>query len=438
MPEQSSLGDISGGSEDENEKDQCSTELQRKRVGEVIELVKGKKPDEVLEEKKEGAVHYLTVETMTDGSIKYTTDTDIPKAKKQDSVMIMDGSKSGRCYYGNEGVVGSTMAVLRPEGVNPFYLNQFLTENFNRLNSATRGSAVPHTDKELLRGLEIIDFPIDEQRRIASVLYNVDQAISKTEEIIEQTQRVKKGLMQDLFTEGYYSHEEFEETRLGPLTQKMPTSWDNPSMSKIMSSQELGTNERGALDDPDGNITLIKMGNLGFGNWNFSELEDVERTDEVMENTLEKGDMLFNTRNTPALVGKTAVWEFDREAVHDNNLMKINFGDRVATPHYVNYYLASDYGRTQLRGRVHGTTSVAAIYNKDLDDIKIPLPEKEEQEKIANSLHSLDKKIEENRKYKEQLQRLKKGLMQDLLTGSVRTNEDVEVLDEVVEVENNG
>jgi len=46
-----------------------------------------------------------------------------------------------------------------------------------------------------------------------------------------------------------------------------------------------------------------------------------------------------------------------------------------------------------------------------------PLPE---QQKIAEILSQIDKVIEKEQKYKEKLERIKRGLMEDLLTGKVR------------------
>jgi type I restriction enzyme S subunit len=43
-----------------------------------------------------------------------------------------------------------------------------------------------------------------------------------------------------------------------------------------------------------------------------------------------------------------------------------------------------------------------------------------EQQKIISILSAVDEKIESERQRKEQLEKLKKGLMQDLLTGKVR------------------
>jgi type I restriction enzyme S subunit len=154
----------------------------------------------------------------------------------------------------------------------------------------------------------------------------------------------------------------------------------------------------------------------------------------LKEAGLQRGDLLFNTRNTPELVGKTAVWEFDHEVVYDNNLLRLRFGERISSGHFVNSYLSSNIGRRQLRGRVHGTTSVAAIYWSDLQQVEIPVPPKNEQRKIVDALKELDRTRKHNESYRNRLQRLKSGLMQDLLSGTVRTTDtNIEVPDEIAQ-----
>jgi Restriction endonuclease S subunits len=55
-----------------------------------------------------------------------------------------------------------------------------------------------------------------------------------------------------------------------------------------------------------------------------------------------------------------------------------------------------------------------------------PFPPLPEQQKIAEILLQIDQTIEKEQQYKEKLQRIKQGLMQDLLTGKVRVNHLVE------------
>src|SRR5699024_990192 len=74
--------------------------------------------------------------------------------------------------------------------------------------------------------------PLMEQQKIAAILSSVDEAIEKTEQIIEQTERVKKGLMQELLTKGI-GHTEFQDSTIG----KIPKEWSIKSLSEVLKVQ---------------------------------------------------------------------------------------------------------------------------------------------------------------------------------------------------------
>lgn len=57
-----------------------------------------------------------------------------------------------------------------------------------------------------------------------------------------------------------------------------------------------------------------------------------------------------------------------------------------------------------------------------ISSYEIPLPPLPEQHQISEILSSLDSKIQTEKSYKEKLKIIKKGLMQDLLTGKVRVD----------------
>jgi type I restriction enzyme S subunit len=226
--------------------------------------------------------------------------------------------------------------------------------------------------------------------------------------------------MQQLLTKGI-GHIKFKQTEVGEI----PEEWLIIPFGEICQNTQLGTAKRGL--EGEKKVALIKMGNLTFGGLDLSDLEMVGYDgSELDQYKLERGDFLFNTRNTPDLVGKTAVWNGGtQEAVFDNNIMRIYFkSEYVASSHMINYFLSSDLGRRWLRMRVHQTTSVAAIYWKQLRKIPIPIPPFDEQKRIINILLLHDAKIENETQKKAQLMKLKKGLMQDLLTGKVRVKVD--------------
>src|SRR5699024_10236364 len=110
------------------------------------------------------------------------------------------------------------MCVTPNEKVDFNYLYYYmLTVDFRKLSQT---GAIPSVNNTIVSSLPI-DLPTNkiEQQKIAAILSSVDEAIEKTEQIIEQTEKVKKGLMQELLTRGI-GHTEFKESPVGRIPQK--------------------------------------------------------------------------------------------------------------------------------------------------------------------------------------------------------------------------
>ena len=67
-----------------------------------------------------------------------------------------------------------------------------------------------------------------------------------------------------------------------------------------------------------------------------------------------------------------------------------------------------------------GTTSVAAIYSRDLFKLKVSLPSKQEQTAIATILSDMDAEIQALEQRLGKTRQIKQGMMQELLTGKTR------------------
>ena len=81
--------------------------------------------------------------------------------------------------------------------------------------------------------------------------------------------------------------------------------------------------------------------------------------------------------------------------------------------------ILSDYYIQQLSNKMVGS-NYPAVNSSDVKESKIIIPSLLEQEKIASILLTVDEKVEEYEKKKIKLEELKKGLMQQLLTGKIR------------------
>lgn len=172
------------------------------------------------------------------------------------------------------------------------------------------------------------------------------------------------------------------------------TSWKTVTFETLVADTQLGTTERGE-DESALNVDLIKMGNLTWGGLALEEVERVAvRKLNGQADLLQAGDLLFNTRNSADLVGKSAIWrKSDRVATYDNNINRIRLLN-LAYPEFIVAYLNTGVGKKSVQSLAVGSTSVAAIYWKDLSKLKVPLPPLPEQRKIAEILRTWDEAIE--------------------------------------------
>ncbi|MEX5869427.1 restriction endonuclease subunit S [Providencia hangzhouensis] len=207
----------------------------------------------------------------------------------------------------------------------------------------------------------------------------------------------------------------YKQTEVGVI----PEDWEIFSLGQSIAKTQLGGNYKNS--EHDTGQPLIKMGNLDRGFVKLSKQEFIIGNASESD-LLNYGDVLFNTRNTLELVGKVAIWKNELpKAYFNSNLMRISFKeDLVSSNLFMNALMNSERFIKALSDIAIGTTSVAAIYNRDLFLIKVALPTKKEQTAIANALSDVDALISELEKLIAKKQAIKTATMQQLLTGRTR------------------
>ena len=92
--------------------------------------------------------------------------------------------------------------------------------------------------------------------------------------------------------------------------------------------------------------------------------------------------------------------------------------DETNDPHYICYAISN---RSKYLKTYAGVAAVPIVKKSLFELFRIPVPPTiEEQKSISNILLSIDNNIEIEEKYQNRLKTIKKGLMQDLLTGKKR------------------
>ncbi|MDW4206527.1 restriction endonuclease subunit S [Staphylococcus saprophyticus] len=183
-------------------------------------------------------------------------------------------------------------------------------------------------------------------------------------------------------------------------------------------SIEKGTDLLGSEDNMG--IPLIKMGNIKRGYFSFNKLEKLREIETIQEKYyIKKGDFLFNTRNTMELVGKSATWtNKSGKFAFNSNIARLVLKD--IDTYFFNYLYNTSKMINKVKSLAVGTTSVAAIYPRDLNHLNYFLPLIAEQEKIGEFFSKLDRQIELEEQKLEKLEEQKKGYMQKIFSQELR------------------
>ena len=250
-----------------------------------------------------------------------------------------------------------------------------------------------------------------EQEKIAEILSTIDSQIEDTEKLIEKSKELKKGLMQKLLTKGI-GHSEFKKTEVGEI----PVEWEVKSILSVSNTMSGGTPNRSKKHYYiDGNISWVKTGELGAKYIHDTE----EKITELAIN--ESSAKLVPSYSViiamyGATIGKLSI--NINEVTTNQACCSIICDKDILSYEYLYYYL--DFNKDKLIALGAGGAQ-PNISQQIIRDFKITVPNVNEQEIIIQILSAIDNKVEKEQNKKQKLEELKKGLMQQLLTGKIRT-----------------
>ena len=306
------------------------------------------------------------------------------------------------------------------------FLYWYLKQHIKKLVLISQGTTIQgFTRKELAKLLVFLP-SLSEQQKIASIFSGVDALIESTQRTIEKTERLKKGLMQNLLTRGI-GHTKYKKVLIKYhfLELEIPKRW------QIKSIKELSTLKKNAVmtgpfglmlhssDYVDEGIPLILIKNLKNGKLDEKDIPKISEKDakRLYKYQVRAGDIVFSRVGR---VGSASLIEKEHDGwLISGQMLRIRFENSNLNPYFVNYFINSRLFVRVLTPELLGSTR-DSINTTILENLLIVIPSIHEQEKIASILSEVDAYIQKNQQYKEKLEKLKKGLMQKLLTGQIR------------------
>ena len=119
-----------------------------KPLGDLISFVKGKKPKSVSPKQEENMLPHILTSSLEGKYNEFCESNKLVTIEYHNTIMLMDGSNSGRIAIGHNGVIGSTLAKINLDN-NKLWavIYQFLKHKEADIQANTTGTTIPHTDK---------------------------------------------------------------------------------------------------------------------------------------------------------------------------------------------------------------------------------------------------------------------------------------------------
>lgn len=243
---------------------------------------------------------------------------------------------------------------------------------------------------------------VEEQEKIASFLDEIALRINQLRRKHELLETYKKGVMQKIFS---------QQIRFKQDDGKPFPNWEEKKLKNICSLIKDGTHGT-HKDDSNGQFFLLSAKNIFNGKVLYDNNDRKISQDEfssIYKNyTLEKNDILLSIVGS---IGRVAIFDGTSNLAFQRSVAFFRLKKDI--PSFIYYQMIGFlFQRELLRRQV--VSAQPGIYLGDLGKILVFIPCIKEQEKIANFLTSIDKKIEAVALQIKKLEEFKKGLLQKM------------------------
>ncbi len=315
----------------------------------------------------------------------------------------------------DSGICTTELLVLRPkEGVDPrFLVGVVHAPSFiEHAVAGTTGVQHPRTSWGHIANFELPAFDSDEQTKIASLLWEVHEAIASNEAAIEAGADLKRAAMRALFTKGLRGEAQ-KETEIGPI----PESWAISTLGDV-SSIERGRFLHRPRNEPrfyGGDMPFVQTGDVVRSGGRIREFTQSLNPDGVaISRVFPAGTILITIA---ANIGYTGILQFDSAC--PDSLVAITPRENT-TAEFLEYWLQTQQPDMD-RFAPKGTQKNINI--QFLLPWPVVVPALDEQREIVAVLDSVDRKIDLHRRKRAVLDELFKVLLHKLMTGEIRVSD---------------
>lgn len=367
--------------------------MNRVRVGDVAEQVRGvtfAKKDST-KERLPGYTAVLTASNITERGLRLSPLQYVPTGMVRSSQKLKNGDILVTASSGSLDVVGRAVLVdgdldagfgafckvLRfNDQVDPRYAAHYFrtTEYRSTVSRLAAGANINNLRNEDLDGIEIPLPPVPEQRRIASMLDRAEEVTRLRERSKDLSRELESRLFARFFQDELAAAAQTATIPLGEIA--------------ICSS---GITKGRRTTDQTLPTPYLAVSNVQDRRLDLSVVKTIDATEaERNRFRLASGDLLLTEGGDPDKLGRGTVWRAEIEgAIHQNHIFRVRITNENFLPDYLNWLLASDYGKSYFLSRAKQTTGIATINQTQLKAFPVLAVKPERQRAFVRVLEKV-------------------------------------------------
>ena len=315
-------------------------------------------------------------------------------SEKNDILMPCSGETAidlatASCIQKDQVAIGGDITVIKTNQYAPFityYLNQKKTE----IAKYAQGVSIVHLYPKDFKVMNIRIPSINEQKMIIGLLEEITKKEQLLESKYQQYQEYKKYLMQQIFTQ--------------KLRFKNDKQWNVYLLRNFINEYNERMGNKSNLPILSSTLNGIFLQNEYFNK-------------SVSSKDVKNYKIVPNGYFTYRSMSDTGKFRFNIQSIVEVGIISPAypvFSTQNIDDYFLYYYLNnSNFIKKQILSLKEGGTRYALSFSK-FKKLKISLPSLEEQEKIANFLSAVDKKIDLIQTQIQKMEEFKKGLLQQM------------------------
>ena len=393
----------------------------------ALSFIKGKIPSEINTEQK--GIPYIgasDLDTLSGNAnyLLYTSDVNVPMCNSEDVLVLWDGARAGLIGKNHTGAISSTIVKITPDQfINKHFFFWYLKGFEKYLYECVNGTTIPHMNKKYVEDIMMIDWSLDDQKRIADCLDEkcgkIDRYIKKQQKIIDKLKEYKQAVITEAVTKGLDPDAPMKDGGV-TFVCEVPSHWSVIRFKYI--TDAIGDGLHGTPEyDSDGEYYFLNGNNIGNENLVFKD-----NTDRISEFEYKKYKPVNISENTilitlnGATYGKTSFYHNEKILLGKSaGYITLKNGENKC---FIRFYLQSNIARLIMELSLCGST-IANLSLKTLNEFVMPYPPLYEQEQIVEYLTAkcseIDRAIDKKESLIEKLTEYKKSLIYEVVTGKL-------------------